>query len=89
MENALTPFYTTNGFLWDTHAMEGMLIDAFKQDELGDDVDIDDMFFEILKYSSTTLLFGHGSRSTQNGTKMLLYNMKSMYGMSNVCFILR
>jgi hypothetical protein len=74
-------------FLWDTQAMEGMLLHAFQQNELGDDVDIVDTFFESLKSASTTPLFGHGSRSTQLGTTMLLYNLKAMYGMSDVCFL--
>ena len=68
--------------------MGGMLLDAFQKNELGDDVDIDDTFFENLKYPSTTPLFGHGPlRSTQLGTTMLLYNLKVKYGMSNVCFL--
>jgi hypothetical protein len=37
-------------FLWDTQAMEGMLLHAFQQNELGDDVDVIDTFFESLKY---------------------------------------
>jgi hypothetical protein len=45
-------------FLWDTQAMEGMLLDAFQQNELGDDIDVIDTFYEILKYASTTPLFG-------------------------------
>jgi hypothetical protein len=69
-------------FLWDTHAMEGMLLNAFQQDELGDDAHIINTFFKSLKSASTTPLFGHGSRSTQLGTTMLLYNLKAMYGMS-------
>ena len=73
--------------LWDTQEMEGMLLHAFQQNELGDDIDIVDTFFEILKYSSTNPLFGHGSRSTQLGTSMLLYNLKTMYGMPNICFL--
>jgi hypothetical protein len=75
-------------FLWDTQAMEGMLLDAFQQNELGDDVDVIDTFFESLKSASTTPLFGRvqGSRSTQLGTTMLLYNLKAMYGMSDMCF---
>ena len=67
--------------------MEGMLLDAFQQNELGDDIDIINTFFEILKYASTTPLFELGrSRSTDLGTKMLLYNLKVKYGMSNKGF---
>ena len=52
-----------------------MLLDAFQQNELGDDIDITDTFFEILKSTSTTPLFGHGSSwSTELGTTLLLYN---------------
>ena len=47
-------------FLWDTQAMEGMLLDAFQQNELGDDIDITDTFFESLKYASTTLSLDMG-----------------------------
>jgi hypothetical protein len=73
-------------FLWDTQAMEGMLLHAFQQNELGDDIDVIDTFFESLKYASTTPLFGRvqRSRSTQLGTKVLLYNLKAMYGMLDV-----
>jgi hypothetical protein len=63
-------------FLWDTQAMEGMMLHAFNQNELGDDIYIIDTFFEIMKSDFTTPIFGHGSRSTQIGTKMLLYNLK-------------
>jgi len=52
--------------------MEGMLLCAFQQDELGGNGHIVDTFFERLKSASTTPLFGHGSRSTQLGTTMLL-----------------
>jgi hypothetical protein len=45
-------------FLQDTQAMEGMLLDAFQQNELGDDIDVVDTFFESLKSASTTPLFG-------------------------------
>jgi hypothetical protein len=44
--------------LWDTSAMEGMLIDEFQQNEPGDDVDVIYTFYEILKFASTTPLFG-------------------------------
>ena len=67
--------------------MEGILLDSFQQNELGDDADVVDTFFEILKSTSTTPLFGRqGSRSTQIGTTMLLYNLKQMYGIPNMCF---
>jgi hypothetical protein len=54
-------------FLQDTQAMEGMLLDAFRQNVLGDGTDVVDTFYERLKFYSTTPLFGrvHGStRST-------------------------
>jgi hypothetical protein len=75
--------------LHDTQTMEGMLLHAFQQNELGDDANAIDTFFEILKSASTTPLFGrlHGSRSTQLGTTMLQYNLEAMYGMSYVCFL--
>ena len=67
--------------------MQGMLLDAFQQSELGDDVDIVDVFFESLKSASTTPLFELGMlRSTELGTTMLLYNLKVKHGMSNACF---
>jgi hypothetical protein len=76
-------------FLRDTRAMEGMLLDAFQQNELGDDVDVVDTFSENLKYASTTPLFGlvhESTGSTQLWTTMLMYNLKAMYGMLDVCF---
>ena len=57
--------------LWDTHAMEGMLLNSFQQYELGKVGNIVDSFFESLKTDSTTPLFGNGLRSTQIGTTML------------------
>lgn len=72
--------------LWDTDAMKAMLLDAFQQNELGNNVHIVDTFFESLKFDSTTPGFGHGSRSTQLGTIMLLYNLKVIHGMSNMSF---
>jgi hypothetical protein len=69
--------------------MEGMLLDVFQKNKLGDDDDVVDTFYKILKYASTTSLFGpiqEYARYTQLGTTMLLYNLKEMYGMSNVCF---
>ena len=69
--------------LLDTQAMEGMLLDTFQQNEIGDDVDIVDTFFKNLKFASTTSLFELGtSRSTKLGTTMLLYNLKVKHGMS-------
>ena len=56
-----------------THAMEVMLLDKVQKNELGDDIDIDDILFQILKYTSTTLFFElRMPRSTKMGTKMLL-----------------
>jgi len=74
-------------FLWDTQAKERRLLHAFQQNELGDDVDIINTFFGILKFVSTTPLFGRGSRSSQLGTTMLFYNLKAMYGISYMCFL--
>jgi hypothetical protein len=45
-------------FLWDTNAMETMLLDTFHNDELGDDSHINDTIFESLKSASTSPLFG-------------------------------
>ena len=75
-------------YLWDKTAMEEMLLDAFQNDELGDDAHIIDTLFESLKYASTTPLFGpYGkSKSTELGTMMLLYNLKAKFGMLNACF---
>jgi hypothetical protein len=73
-------------YLWDTIVMETMFLDAFQNDERGDDVHITDTLFESLKSTSTTPLFGPiRSKSTQMGTKMLLYNLKAKFGMSNTC----
>ena len=74
-------------FVWDTQAMEWMLLDAFQQNQLGHDVDIDDTLFQILKSTSSTRLFELGtSRSIELGTTMLLYNLKVKNGMSNSNF---
>ena len=74
-------------FLWDTQAMEGMLLDAFQQNELRDDIYINDTLFQILKYASTTPLFElETSKNTKLGTKMLLHNLKVKHGISNTCF---
>ena len=68
--------------------METMSLDALWNEELGDDAHITDTFFKILKYASTTLLFGPDdqSKSTQLGTMMLLYNLKENFGLLNSCF---
>jgi hypothetical protein len=42
-------------FLWDTQAMEGMLLHAIQKNELGDDIDVTNTFFKSLKSTSTTL----------------------------------
>ena len=76
-------------YLRDTTAMETMLLDAFQNDDqLGDDAHIIDTFFDGLKFDSTTPLFGPSgqSKSTQLGTTMLLYNLKSNFVLSNACF---
>ena len=76
-------------YLRDMIAIETMLLDAFQNDDhLGDDAHIADTFFESLKFSSTTPLFGPGgqSKSTYLGTTMLLYNLKAKFGLSNSCF---
>ena len=70
---------------WNTSAMEAMSLDAFKNNERGDDAHVTDTFFHILKQDSTTRLFGPGwSKYTQLGTIVLLYNLKEMYGMSHM-----
>ena len=62
--------------------MEGMSLDAFKHNDLGDGVDIDDTLLQILKFASTIPLFELGtSRSTKLGTIMLLYNLKVKHGL--------
>jgi hypothetical protein len=45
-------------YLRDMTSMETMLLYTFHNDELGDDDHINDTIFKILKYSSTTPLFG-------------------------------
>jgi hypothetical protein len=72
-------------FLGVTQTMEGILLDAFHQNELGDDIDVRDTFFESLESSSTTPLFGRvqGLISSQLGTTMLPYYLKERYGMSD------
>jgi hypothetical protein len=44
-------------YLWDTNSMDTMLLDAFQNDERGDDAHITDTLFESLKFASTTPLF--------------------------------
>jgi len=76
-------------YLCDAISMEEMLLDAFYNDELGDDTHITDTLFENLKFSSTIPLFGprRKSKSTHLGTTMLMYNLKENFGMSNACFL--
>ena len=77
-------------YLRDTTAMETMSLNEFhNHDQLGDDSHIADTFFESLKFSSTTLLFGLGrqSKSTQLGTMMLLYILKAKFIFLNACFL--
>ena len=45
-------------YLHNMTAMETMLLDSFQNDELGDDAHINDTIFKILKYASTTPIFG-------------------------------
>ena len=71
-------------------AMETIFLDAFQNDDqLGDDAHIADTFFESLKFTSTTPLFGPDCqlKSTQLGTMMLLYNLEANFGLSNACFL--
>ena len=50
-------------YLRDTISMETMLLDAFQNDDqLGDDAHIVDTFFESLKFTSITALFGPGGQ---------------------------
>lgn len=75
-------------YLCDKTAMGEMLLDAFQNNDLGDDSHIIDTLFESLKSSSTTPLFGSDSKSkyTQSQTTMFLYNVKAKFGMLNACF---
>ena len=50
-------------YLWDTTVMEIMLLDAFQNDDLGDDFHITNTLFKCLKSTSTTLVFGPGGKS--------------------------
>jgi hypothetical protein len=51
--------------LQESHALEGMLLTSFQKDELGDNSHISYTFFEIMKYASTTPLFGNGVKVYQ------------------------
>lgn len=75
-------------YLWDTIAMEAMLLDAFQNYELRDDAHITDTLFESLESTSTTPLFFPGVQSnyTYLVTMMLLYNLKEKIYMLNACF---
>ena len=46
--------------LWHNHDMDRNLLNAFQQDELGDDAHITNIFYEFLEFYSTTPLFRHG-----------------------------
>jgi hypothetical protein len=46
-----------DSFLWETEVVEGVLLDEFHQNELGNETDVVDTFYENLKYASTTPLF--------------------------------
>ena len=63
-------------YLQDTTYMEAMLLDAFQNDELGDDDHITNTLFESLKFASTTPYFGPGgkSKSTQLGQRCFCTN---------------
>ena len=76
-------------YLQDTTAMETMLLDAFHNNELGEDAHIIDTSFESSKYASTTPLFGPDSqsKSTQLAKMMSLYNLKAKFDMLNACFL--
>ena len=56
--------------------MDGILLNSFQLDELENNANVFNSFFKILKFASTTPLFGHRSRSNQLGKTMLLYNLK-------------
>ena len=59
--------------LWDTQYVERILLDEFQQNELGDNVDIIDTFFEILKFASAAPLFGHGHQGVPNWGQQCYY----------------
>jgi hypothetical protein len=77
-------------YLRDTVSMEAMFLDAFQNDELGDDAHITNTLFKSLKSASTTPLFGPSqSKSTQLGTTMLLYNLKEkLFTLDFIMYIL-
>ena len=50
--------------LQDTHAIEGMFLNAFQQYEIGNDDNVVDAFFEMLKSTPSSAFFGHGLSST-------------------------
>jgi len=43
-------------FICNTNAMEGLLLHAFQHNELGDDIDISNTIFQIMKYTPTPLI---------------------------------
>ena len=45
-------------FLWDTQAMEGILLDAFQQNTLRDGADVVDTLFKSLEFASNTPFIG-------------------------------
>lgn len=75
-------------YLQDMTAREEMLLDAFQNDEIGDDSHVTYTLFESLKSTSATPIFGPGgqSKSTQLGTVMLLYKLKAKFEMLSECF---
>ena len=72
--------------LWDITTMDAMLLDAFQNDDVGDDSHIIDTLFESLKSATTTPLSRPGSKSTHLGTMMFFYKLKEKFCMSNACF---
>ena len=66
-----------NDLLWDMFVMDSILLDAFPNDELGNDDHITHTLFKRLKSTSTNHLFGPAqAKSTHLGTTMLLYSIK-------------
>lgn len=49
-----------NDLLWEMTSMDAMLLDEFHDNEIGCDDHISHTFFEMLKSTSTTRLFGPG-----------------------------
>ena len=45
--------------LWDTHVLEGLVLNELQQDKLKDHAHNIDTFFKSLKSTSTTPLFGN------------------------------